>query len=98
MGISWDHINSKNGVIGKDVVVNNGITYTCRLLVGTDANPSTTTDGMGSGWNNLIYRVHNKIVDENNCNNKQIGDNWVDMSDKELGANYEATTNGSYSW
>ena len=53
---------------------------------------------MGSEWNNLIYRVHNEIVDENNGDNKQVGDNWVDMSDKELGVNYNVTTNGSFSW
>ena len=39
--ISWVHINAKNGVTGKDVIANNGITYTCRLLTGADANPST---------------------------------------------------------
>ena len=94
--ISWNHINSKNGVTGKDVIANNGITYTCRLLTGADANPSTKNDGMGSEWNNLIYRVHSEVV--NTGTNKQIGANWVDMSDKELGVNYNVTTNGSFSW
>ena len=97
-GISWNHINSKNGIEGKDVIANNGITYMCRLLTGADANPATNRNGMSSEWNNLIYRVHNKIVDENYGNNKQIGDNWANMSDKELGVNYEATPNGSFSW
>ena len=96
--ISWNHINSKGGVEGKPVIANNGITYTCRLLTGADANPSTTTDGMGSEWNNLIYRVHSEIIKEDNGNNKRVGDNWVDMSDKELGVNYYATTTGSFSW
>ena len=97
-GISWNHINSNGGVEGKPVIGNNGITYTCRLLTGADANPATNRHGMGSEWNNLIYRVHSDIVDKNNGDNKQIGVNWVDMSDKELGVNYEATPNGSFSW
>ena len=97
-GISWEQINSKNGVTGKQVIANNGITYTCRLLTGADKNPSTTTDGMGSEWNNLIYRVHSDIVNEDNGDNKQIGDNWANMSDKELEVNYEITPKGSFSW
>ena len=52
---------------------------------------------MGSEWNSLLYRVHSEIVDTN-YGNKQVGDNWVDMSDKELGVNYNVTTNGSFSW
>ena len=95
-GISWDHIDSKGGVEGKDVVANNGIAYTCRLLTGADANPSTKNDGMGSEWNNLIYRVHSEVV--NTGTNKQIGANWANMSDTELGVNYQTTPNGSYSW
>ena len=95
--ISWVHINAKNGVTGKDVIANNGITYTCRLLTGADANPSTKNDGMGSEWNNLIYRVHSEIIKEDN-GNKQIGENWVDMSDTELGVNYLTAPNGSFSW
>ena len=97
-GISWDHINSKGGVDGKPVIANNGIAYNCRLLTGADANPATNRNGMGSEWNSLLYRVHSEIVDKNNGDNKQIGENWVDMSDKELGVNYEATPNGSFSW
>ena len=95
-GISWEQINSKNGVTGKQVIANNGITYTCRLLTGADTNPSTTTDGMGSEWNNLIYRVHSEVV--NTGTNKQIGDNWANMSDTELGVNYLTTHYGSFSW
>ena len=97
-GISWAHINSKNGVTGRQVIANNGEEYICRLLTGADKNLATNRNGMGSEWNNLIYRVHNKIVDENYGNNKQIGVNWANMSDKELGVNYEATPNGSFSW
>ena len=96
-GISWRHINSKGGVEGKDVIANNGEEYTCRLLTGADANPATNRHGMGSEWNSLLYRVHSEIIKEDN-DNKQIGDNWVDMSDKELGVNYNVTTNGSFSW
>ena len=96
-GISWDHINSKGGVDGKPVIANNGIAYNCRLLTGADANPATNRHGMGSEWNSLLYRVHSEIVDTN-YGNKQVGDNWVDMSDKELGVNYEVTPNGSFSW
>ena len=95
-GISWNDIDSKNGVEGKQVIANNGITYNCRLLTGADKNLTTATDGMGSEWNSLLYRVHNDIVD--NGDNKQVGDNWVDMSDKEVGVNYNVTTNGSFSW
>ena len=94
--ISWEQINSKNGVTGKDVIANNGITYTCRLLTGANANPATNRHGMGSEWNNLIYRVHSEVV--NTGNNKQIGDNWANMSDTELGVNNNVTTNGSFSW
>ena len=90
--ISWNHINSKNGVTGKDVIANNGITYKCRLLTGADANPSTTTDGMGSEWNNLIYRVHSEVV--NTGTNKQIGANWATMDNNEL----NITGNGGYTW
>ena len=89
---SWDYINSKNGVVGKDVVANNGITYKCRLLTGANANPSTTTDGMGSEWNNLIYRVHSEVV--NTGTNKQIGANWATMDNNEL----NISGNGSFSW
>ena len=96
-GLSWNHINSTNGVTGKDVIANNGIAYTCRLLTGANANQVTNRNGMGSEWNSLLYRVHSEIIKEDN-DNKQIGDNWVDMSDKELGVNYEATPNGSFSW
>ena len=95
-GISWNHINSKNGIEGKPVIANNGITYTCRLLTGADANPATNRNGMGSEWNNLIYRVHSEVV--NTGTNKQIGANWANMSDTELGVNYQTTPNGSFSW
>ena len=96
-GISWNDIDSKNGVEGKQVIANNGITYNCRLLTGADKNLTTATDGMGSEWNNLIYRVHNEIVGENN-GNKQVGVNWDNMSDKELGVTYRASPNGSFTW
>ena len=88
----------KVGVEGKDVIANNGEEYTCRLLTGADANPATNRHGMGSEWNSLLYRVHNEIVDENNGDNKQVGDNWANMSDKEVGVNYEVAFNGSFSW
>ena len=95
-GISWNHINSKNGVEGKPVIANNGEEYTCRLLTGADANPATNRHGMGSEWNSLLYRVHSDIVD--NGDNKQVGANWANMSDKEVGVNYEVAFNGSFSW
>ena len=97
-GISWVHINSKGGVKGRQVIANNGITYTCRLLTGADSNPATNRNGMGSEWNNLMYRVHSGIVYENNGTNKQIGNNWANMSEKEVGVNYLTTHNGSFSW
>ena len=97
-GISWVHIDSNGGVGGKDVVTNNGITYSCRLLTGADKNPATNRHGLGSEWNSLLYRVHNEIVDENNGNNRQVGDNWATMSDKELWVNYDVTPKGSFSW
>ena len=50
-------------------------------MTGADANPATNRHGMGSEWNSLLYRVHSEIIKEDN-DNKQIGDNWVDMSDK----------------
>ena len=97
-GISWNHINSKGGVKGKVVIANNDEEYTCRLLTGADKNLATNRNGMGSEWNNLIYRVHSDIVNEDNGDNKQIGVNWANMSDKELGVNYEITPKGSFSW
>ena len=98
MGISWNHIDSKGGVEGKQVISNNGEEYTCRLLTGANTNPATNRNGMGSEWNSLLYRVHSEIVDTNYGNNKQIGVNWANMSDKELGVNYDVATNGSFSW
>ena len=95
-GISWNHIDSKNGVDGKPVIANNGEEYICRLLTGADKNPTTNRNGMGSEWNSLLYRIHNDIVD--NGDNKQVGDNWANMSDKEVGVNYEVAFNGSFSW
>ena len=63
-GISWNHIDSKNGVDGKPVIANNGEEYICRLLTGADKNPTTNRNGMGSEWNSLLYRVHSEIVDK----------------------------------
>ena len=40
---------------------------------------------MGSEWNSLLYRVHNEIVKDEDNGNKQVGDNWAKMSDKDLG-------------
>ena len=83
-GISWNHINSENGVEGKDVVANNGREYTCRLLTGKKSADSL--DGMGSEWDSLIYRVHNDCVD-----------NWVNMTNKDLGMQYPIMP-GAFTW
>ena len=39
---------------------------------------ATLPDGMGSEWNNLIYRVHSEVV--NTGTNKQIGANWANIN------------------
>ncbi|MFW6377153.1 MAG: hypothetical protein ACOCZ5_00770, partial [bacterium] len=71
--------------------------FRIRLLTGATTNPASTEwdcsveggGGMDSEWNNLIYRVHESIIECSGATNyhggPQIGDNWAEYTDSDLG-------------
>lgn len=59
--------------------------------------------GKGSMWNELMYRVHRDIpgvtdVGENGSGGPQHGENWDNLSDKDLNINWRECNVGTATW
>lgn len=102
--LSWEDIYQAGAVYGVDgngpdpsggntnqmtTVNKSGSTMKVQLCTGADANPYTNQDGVGSYWNELMYRIHSDTPSEQN------GGNWANFSDSYI---VVGSGNGRRSW
>ena len=96
--MSWDDIAKAEAVYGNRTVRVGNRLYRVSLLSGAEADPSTLSTslplmsdnkGAGSEWNELIYRVHERIPSSSDTygGGVQVGGNWESFTDTDLSLN-----------
>lgn len=89
--LSWDSLNTANVVLGNRIITIGSYQYRIRLLKGLGPNISSFSIGYdtrpthGSEWNRLMYNVCEQPIDNQQWKKSQIGDNWANYTQSELG-------------
>ena len=104
--VSWNDIAKAEAVYGNRTVRIGSRLFRVSLLSGAEADPSSWTasstatdnEGVGSEWNELIYRIHTDVPTygtDTYHGGKQGGSNWWNFSNTDI---VVGTGNGRITW
>lgn len=104
--VSWNDIAKAEAVYGNRTVRIGSRLFRVSLLSGAEADPSSWTTsstasdnkGVGSEWNELVYRVHNDVPTDGAATNqggKQVGLNWRNFTNADI---VVGSGNGRVTW